>query len=157
MLQGEHIAILATFIKLPFVIKIFVLPIFEWPFYTGFTVSSTWISLNQKSKRVWQGNTAITHNRPTHGTVRKRKRTITATWHSGDNKSKATSTLFPSGMIAEIERTNEPLHEISNNAVCATSKASDQPAHTRSLSRAFASRLNILWLLSYRPNIIWIF
>ena len=30
--------ILSTFIKLPFVIKIFVLSIFEWPFYTGFTV-----------------------------------------------------------------------------------------------------------------------
>ena len=30
--------ILLTFIKLPFVIKIFVLSIFEWPFYTGFTV-----------------------------------------------------------------------------------------------------------------------
>ena len=39
---------------------------------------------------------------------------------------------------------NEPLHEISNNVVCATSRASDQPAHTRSLIRAFASRLNIL-------------
>ena len=38
----------------------------------------------------------------------------------------------------------EPRHEISNNVVCATSKASDQPAHTRSLIRAFASRLNIL-------------
>ena len=35
-------------------------------------------------------------------------------------------------------------HEISNNVVCATSKASEQPAHTRSLIRAFASRLNIL-------------
>ena len=35
-------------------------------------------------------------------------------------------------------------HEISNNMVCATSKASDQPAHMRSLIRAFASRLNIL-------------
>ena len=35
-------------------------------------------------------------------------------------------------------------HEISNNVVCATSNASDQPAHTRSLIRAFASRLNIL-------------
>ena len=31
-------AILSTFIKLPLVIKIFVLSIFEWPFYTGFTV-----------------------------------------------------------------------------------------------------------------------
>ena len=35
----------------------------------------------------------------------------------------------------------EPRHEISNN-VCATSKASDQPAHMRSLIRAFGSRLN---------------
>ena len=43
----------------------------------------------------------------------------------------------------------EPLHEISNNVVYATSKVSDQPAHTRSLIRAFASRLNILCLLSY--------
>ena len=39
MLQGEHSAILSTFIKLPFVIKTFVLPIFERPFHTGFTVS----------------------------------------------------------------------------------------------------------------------
>ena len=35
---SEHSAILSTFIKLPFVIKIFVLSIIEWPFYTGFTV-----------------------------------------------------------------------------------------------------------------------
>ena len=35
---SEHSATLSTFIKLPFVIKIFVLSIFEWPFYTGFTV-----------------------------------------------------------------------------------------------------------------------
>ena len=35
MLQGEHSATLSTFIKLPFV---FVLYIFDWPFYTGFTV-----------------------------------------------------------------------------------------------------------------------
>ena len=40
--------------------------------------------------------------------------------------------------------TYEPQHEISNNVACATSKGSDQPAHTRSLIRAFASRLNIL-------------
>ena len=33
MLQEEHSAILSTFINLPFVIKIFVLSIFEWPFY----------------------------------------------------------------------------------------------------------------------------
>ena len=39
---------------------------------------------------------------------------------------------------------NEPVHEISNNLVCATSKASDQPAHMRSLIRDFASRLSII-------------
>ena len=38
MLKGEHSAILSTWIKLPSVIKIFVLSIFEWPFYTGFSV-----------------------------------------------------------------------------------------------------------------------
>ena len=38
MLQGERSALHLTFIKLPFVIKIFVLSNFEWPFYTGFTV-----------------------------------------------------------------------------------------------------------------------
>ena len=38
MLLLEHSAILLTFIKLPFVIKNFVLSIFEWPFYTGFTI-----------------------------------------------------------------------------------------------------------------------
>ena len=43
----------------------------------------------------------------------------------------------------------EPRHEISYNVVCATSKASDQPAHMRSLIRAFASRLNIICVLSY--------
>ena len=39
MLQGEHSAILSTFIKLPFIIKIYALSFFEWPFYTGFTVT----------------------------------------------------------------------------------------------------------------------
>ena len=34
-------AILLTFIKLPFVINIFVWSIFEWPFYIGFTVFET--------------------------------------------------------------------------------------------------------------------
>ena len=42
MLQREHIAISSTFIKLPFVIKIVVLSIFEWPFYTDFTLNSSW-------------------------------------------------------------------------------------------------------------------
>ena len=33
-----------------------------------------------------------------------------------------------------------PVQEISYSVVCATSKGSDQPAHTRSLIRAFSSR-----------------
>ena len=33
----EHSAIRSTFIKLQFIIKIFVLSIFEWPFKTSFT------------------------------------------------------------------------------------------------------------------------
>ena len=48
----------------------------------------------------------------------------------------------------QIEVLYEPVHEISNNVVWATSKASDQPAHTRSLIRAFASRLSILLLIA---------
>ena len=48
-----------------------------------------------------------------------------------------------------LDITNEPHHGISNNVVGATSKVSDQPAHMRSLIRAFASRLNILLVLSY--------
>ena len=42
-----------------------------------------------------------------------------------------------------IENSLELWHGISNNVVCATSKGSDQPAHTRNLIKAFASRLNI--------------
>ena len=32
------LTVVSTIINLPFVIKIFVLSIFEWPLYTGFTV-----------------------------------------------------------------------------------------------------------------------
>ena len=39
---------------------------------------------------------------------------------------------------------NMPVYEISNNVLCATSKALDQPAHMRSLIRAFASCLSTL-------------
>ena len=48
----------------------------------------------------------------------------------------------------------EPQHEISSYVVCATSIGSDQPAHMRSLIRSLASGLNIMWLISYWPNII---
>ena len=47
-----------------------------------------------------------------------------------------------------VQRTDggiiERVHEISNNVLYATRKASNQPAHTRSLIRAFARRLSIL-------------
>ena len=43
-----------------------------------------------------------------------------------------------------IEHNYVSRHDISNNVACATNKASDQPAHTRSLIRAFAGNLNIL-------------
>ena len=55
-----------------------------------------------------------------------------------------------SQVIFQIKLNNiEPQHKISNNVVCVTSKDSDQT--TRSLIRAFASRLNIYDCL---PNII---
>ena len=46
MLQGEHSAILSTFIKLPFAIKAYVLSIFELPLKTGFTVCTHHALLN---------------------------------------------------------------------------------------------------------------
>ena len=38
MLQGEHSALLFGLIKLQFAMKLIVLSILEWPFYTSFTV-----------------------------------------------------------------------------------------------------------------------
>ena len=46
------------------------------------------------------------------------------------------------------ETTSKSRHEIWSNVVCATSKDSDQPVHMPEV-RAFASRLNILWVLGY--------
>ena len=43
MLQGEHSAILLTFINLPNVIKIFVLSFFEWLLITYFTILTTYM------------------------------------------------------------------------------------------------------------------
>ena len=48
------------------------------------------------------------------------------------------------GAVEAVELSTEPVHEIFSNVVSATNKASDQPAHTRSLIRAFASRLSVL-------------
>ena len=51
--------------------------------------------------------------------------------------------IFLSSAVIDINsHCSEQVHEISNNVLCATSKASDQPAHMRSLIRAFASRLS---------------
>ena len=38
--KGSILQIFSTFIKLTFIMKTFVLSIFEWPFYTGITVHS---------------------------------------------------------------------------------------------------------------------
>ena len=48
------------------------------------------------------------------------------------------------GLHIGINSVNDPQHEIPNNVVCATSKCADQPAHMRSLIRAFPFRLNIM-------------
>ena len=53
MLQGEHSAILSTFIKLSFVIKNLVLSIFEWPLETGFTVCIEDEDVSVLWPRVW--------------------------------------------------------------------------------------------------------
>ena len=60
-------------------------------------------------------------------------------------------------LLDDIYYIYEPVHEISNKVVCATNKASDQPAHRCNLIRAFACRLHILWVFSYWLNNIWRF
>ena len=54
-------------------------------------------------------------------------------------------TLFTWAKFQQFDAINkvEQVDEISNNVVYATSKASNQPAHTRSLTRAFAGRLSV--------------
>ena len=47
----------------------------------------------------------------------------------------------------------EPRHEISNNVVDATSKASDQPARTRSLINSFCMRFCYLLVLFLKINL----
>ena len=48
MPQREHSAILSTFIKLPVVIKSFVMSIFEWSFYTRLTECEFEVSMQAK-------------------------------------------------------------------------------------------------------------
>ena len=54
ILPLEHSAILLTFIKLPFVIKIFVLSIFEWPLKTGLTVCDKTKTITKKNTHTMQ-------------------------------------------------------------------------------------------------------
>ena len=61
MLQGEHSAILLTFIKLPIVIKIFVFVYFEWPFYTGSTVMLLYLSVYEYVLLIFLMLWALTH------------------------------------------------------------------------------------------------
>ena len=51
----EHSAILPTFIKLPFVMDSYVLSIFEWPFYAGFTVEANISNLEVNSVTLING------------------------------------------------------------------------------------------------------
>ena len=51
MLQGEHSAILLTFIKLPFVKKVFVFSSYERPFYSGFTLAPDSLINNEVDNR----------------------------------------------------------------------------------------------------------
>ena len=68
----------------------------------------------QKISEYYQGMTQShthTYYRPNQGTARKRQRMITATWHSEHYKCIATSTPFPSEMIANLERTQSTVNQ----------------------------------------------
>ena len=110
-----HSAILLTFIQLPFVFKTFVLSIFEWPLNTGFTVFfNCKFHIKVPAAIIMECFTLVLN---------------------------CSLTLIEPLKIWRVGMgLNEPVREISNNVVCVTSKASDQPAHTRRLIRAFASR-----------------
>ena len=75
MLQGEHSATLLTFIKLPLVIKIFDLSIFEWPFYTDFTVIIVLVDLKRFTHENHNSNSRLlkTNIRFRHGQLKQDK------------------------------------------------------------------------------------
>ena len=77
-----------------------------------------------------------------HWSMKKRSRSLA---YSAYSKSmlRTISMLGFNSHSRQMLNIIEPRHEISNNVVCATSEASDQHAHMRSLLRAFASHLNI--------------
>ena len=61
MLQGEHSATLSTFIQLPFASKIFVLSIFEWSFYTGFTVHHIMVEMAALKSKLFHSRADRNH------------------------------------------------------------------------------------------------
>ena len=101
-----------------------------------------------RSKWVWPGHTTITHCRPTHKAQNP---------NNVNSYYSVSGTVNVSLSLLQLMNVFEPWPEISNNVVCATSKGSDQPAHACSLIRAIACRFNVLWLLSFWPNIYWSF
>ena len=68
-------------------------------------------NLATRSKSVWSGNTTITHCRPTHGTERKSHRTFALIRHPKHYKSKATSSLFLTKMIAKLDKTQSNAYQ----------------------------------------------
>ena len=86
----------------------------EWSFSTN-----SFVKFHGKNK-YWSHNMTVLYPNPCYDKVR--------------YKGTAFYTVGPNNLG----------YEISNNLVCATSKGSDQPAHTQSLIRDFASYLNIL-------------
>ena len=91
------------------------------------------------NKNVHLLRSAIKNYVPVHGVS-----ILTAPLSSeGSGESEHTCSYSPEPSLCAFTK-YEQQHEIFNNVVCATSKASDQPAHKRSLIRPFASRLNML-------------
>ena len=93
---------------------------------------------------------------------KREENTLWLTFKLGTTCGWSLSRRQPLGWLASVlnvleTEENEPGHDISYNVVCATSKASDQPAHMCSLIRAYASRSNIQWVFCYWLNIIWSF
>ena len=107
MLQGEHSAILSAFIKLLFVKKIFVLSIFEWPFYTGFTVEC-YKFLYSISKCVLPGSITITDAQRTGPRERDTKHR-----QSQHNKSKATSSSSARWTLKYTQLQKKPISHFS--------------------------------------------
>ena len=84
MFQGEHSAILSTFIKLLFVIKISVMSIFERPFRTGFTV---YIKVSEYEQEMPHSHTEDQQRTNQWHREEETQKTnkLTATWMQEDN------------------------------------------------------------------------